>query len=215
MKSNLLKVAKKINSHPLFIKNNIVTKKELSYKYLKYRFLRPLLKGYFRVFRFIQGQCPWTSPASIMFFKKALTKDMIGFEYGSGASTYFFAKRLNNLVSLEHDSLWYEKVKRQLKKSIITNVEYHLVPKDKNGKLNTYADFITKFDDEYFDFVLIDGRERVRCATNAIPKLKTGGILVIDNAERARYANIKNLLEKWPQVNTTMGLTDTTIYFKP
>ena len=38
-----------------------------------------------------------------------------------------------------------------------------------------------------FDIVLIDGRDRVRCAKNAISKLKSGGILIWDDSDRGYY----------------------------
>lgn len=42
-------------------------------------------------------------------------------------------------------------------------------------------------EDECFDIILIDGRDRVRCARNAVARLKEDGIIIWDNSERACY----------------------------
>lgn len=160
---------------------------------------------------------------------------MVGLEYGSGRSTLFFSRLLGKVVSIEHYERWYNKVKRSLDEKGVDNVEYLFVPK--NSELDTndnsdeylqkftgnedrpeYADYANKvldFDDNYFDFVLIDGRARVNCGLNAIKKLKPGGMFVLDNSERKRYYRLHQALKDWPKVYTTTGLTDTTIWFKP
>ncbi|MCA6075226.1 class I SAM-dependent methyltransferase [Fulvivirga sedimenti] len=184
--------------------------------YLVFRIVRPALKVYSRSWRFFMGKVPWTSPASIAIFRKILSSDMKGFEYGSGGSTLFFAKLLNHLVSVEHDTGWYRKVEDQIKG--LSNVDYELIPPKLNsGKpdYTEYSDYILQFPENSFDFVLVDGRNRVQCCKNAIDRLKPGGILVLDNSEREYYAEVFELLKGWKMVNTTTGLTDTTFWFKP
>jgi hypothetical protein len=230
--------AKKIAEKPIFIKRNIKSDKNFSFSYIKYRVLRPLLKGYFKAFQLLQPVTPWTSPASIEFFKKCLTNEMIGLEYGSGRSTIFFAKKLKHLVSVEHNREWFKFVKENLSKEKLYNVDYQFVaqnnpanvkelPEDYKALIDgekeikypknffNYSQYVLKFPDNYFDFILIDGRSRVHCALNSYHKLKPGGIFVLDNSERAQYKPIHKLLVNWKKVNTTTGLTDTTIWFKP
>ncbi|MCB0496036.1 MAG: class I SAM-dependent methyltransferase [Cyclobacteriaceae bacterium] len=160
---------------------------------------------------------------------------MIGIEYGSGRSTMFFAKKLKKLISIEHYPGWYEKVKKELENKGVHNVDYFLILKQDTpdaiedidtelDKLegselrNDFANYYNKvneYSNGYFDFVLIDGRARVKCGLNAMNKLKSGGIFVLDNSERKRYAPLRNALKDWPMVNTTTGLTNTTIWIKP
>ncbi len=234
-KDQLLNQAANISHFYFFIKKNIVAPKAPTYKYIKFRVLRPLLKGYYKVFNLFYPNRPWTTPASILFFDKVLTKEMIGLEYGSGRSTMYFAGKLKKLVSIEHYKGWCKKVEQQLKENKITNVEYHLILKQDTpdkiedidvelNKLNGYEprnDFynyyvkVDEYEDGYFDFVLIDGRARVKCGLNAINKLKSGGIFVLDNSERPRYSPLHKALAAWPKVETTSGLTNTTIWIKP
>ncbi len=161
---------------------------------------------------------------------------MIGLEYGSGKSTLFFASRLKKLVSVEHAKDWYENIKKLLATKNIQNVDYRLVEKNNPFSGNTsieiqnklklpkfhlqkdyeaYYNVVCEFPDQYFDFILVDGRARVECAINCLPKLKSNGILVIDNAERERYKPVVKILNEWPKVVTTNGLTDTVFWFKP
>lgn len=232
------KKAKSISENAFFIKKNIKTKKDLSYNYIKYRIFRPLLKLYYKSFQLKHGVTPWTSPASIVFFKSCLTKKMVGLEYGSGKSTAFFADRLKHLTSVEHNQEWYKIVKDKIAQEKINNVDYHYIPPNNPEKVNSvpelyekynkylknhpfrksyldYYQFVLKFPDHHFDFILVDGRARVECSFNCLDKLKPGGIFVLDNSERDGYKPVHQVLEKWKKVNTTTGLTDTTIWFKP
>jgi len=234
-KDQILNQATNISQFFFIVKRNIVVTKAANLKYFKYRILRPILKGYYKLFNIIYPNRPWTTPASILFFDKVLTKDMTGLEYGSGRSTQYFAKKLKTLVSIEHYEEWYYKVEKMLSKNNITNVEYHLIPKqDTPDRLEDTAENLLKLDgteprndfynyyskvneyaDNYFDFVLIDGRARVKCGLNAINKLKSGGIFVLDNSERKGYNILHSALDKWPKVESTTGLTNTTIWIKP
>lgn len=234
-KDQLLNQASNISHFFFFIKRNIVAPKSSNYKYIRYRVLRPLLKGYYKLFNLFYPDRPWTTPVSILFFDKALNKEMVGLEYGSGRSTMYFASKLKKLVSIEHYEGWYDKVKKQLEDNQIKNVEYHLIlnqdtpdktdnsdvelnklvgGEDRNDFYNYYTK-VNEYADEYFDFVLIDGRAREKCGLNAMSKLKSGGIFVLDNSERPRYAPLHKALETWPKVETTTGLTNTTIWIKP
>jgi hypothetical protein len=236
--NKILQEAELVASKPIWIKSLVLAPKSFNYAYIKYRILRPLLKGYYKFFNLFHPQSPWTTPASILFFNKVLTKEMTGLEYGSGRSTVFFAKRLRKLVSIEHHTKWYEKVKLLLAKKELDNVEYLLIPEqhqhdvvDKDFDLETelkkmdgseprhefynYYAKVNDYTDDFFDFVLIDGRARVKCGLNAMKKLKKGGIFVLDNSERPRYKPLHTALTAWPKVETTTGLTNTTIWVKP
>jgi len=221
----------------LIIKNYLVANKAFSIEYIQYRVLRPLLKLNYWLYTKTHPNRPWLSPSSISYIEKQLHKDMTGLEYGSGHSTVFFANKLKKLVSIEHHREWYQKVGKLLAASNLSNVEYLLIPEDTSSEKNeddnlearlnnlngqelrpeffNYYDKVNEYPDDHFDFVLIDGRARVKCGLNTLPKLKPGGIFVLDNSERARYAPLHMALNSWPKVETTTGLTNTTIWIKP
>jgi hypothetical protein len=234
--NKILHEAEIVASKPIWIKSLVLAPKSFNYAYIRYRILRPLLKGYYKIFNLFHPHSPWTTPASILFFSKVLTKEMTGLEYGSGRSTVFFAKKLKNLVSIEHHTDWYEKVKLLLAEKELNNVEYLLIPEQQQAAVNKdldletelkkldgteprqefydYYERVNNYADDYFDFVLIDGRARVKCGLNAMNKLKNGGIFVLDNSERPRYRPLHSALATWPKVETTTGLTNTTIWIK-
>lgn len=227
--------AKNISNNFFFIKKNILAQKSLSLAYIFYRVFRPILKLYYKQFKIRHQNTPWTTPASIIIFKELLTRDMIGFEYGSGKSTLFFAGKLKRLVSVEHNKEWFKLVNNEINERGITNVDYHYIPQNHQNMVKgtnfhtrfalkdfeiipqyfNYFEFIKSYPDGHFDFIIVDGRARVECTLNALDKLKSGGMLVLDNSERPRYKPVHRALKKWKQVYTTNGLTDTTIWFKP
>jgi len=218
------------------IKTNLVTLPAFTFRYLKYRIARPILKYNYRNSLKKIPSAPWMSIAAIKIFDVLLTKEMKGFEFGSGGSTIFFSKRAGHLVSLEHDVAWHGQIAKRISELRIKNVDYHLIEKEKTndkpsliGKRNddytvpftpatcfvNYYSFIDQYADESFDFIIVDGRARVECALRSVPKLKKGGILILDNSERLRYKPVHELLKSWKTVFTTNGLTDTTFWFKP
>ena len=65
-----------------------------------------------------------------------------------------------------------------------------------NGmSFENYARSIDSFKNEYFDLVIVDGRSRVSCIAQAMPKVKKQGILLVDNTEREYY------LKPFPELN--------------
>ncbi|MFZ5970655.1 MAG: class I SAM-dependent methyltransferase [Bacteroidota bacterium] len=221
-----------------FIKRNYLAPKGFTLSYIVYRLLRPFLKINYKLFKLFHPTTPWTTQAAIDTFSRVLTKDMIGFEYGSGFSTIFFSRHLKHITSVEHNPAWHELVTKKLAESGLHNVSYHLVQpatptanKDYRylyepfgltssdfrvrAEYDAYFSFIDQYPDEHFDFIMVDGRARVECSLLAIGKLKPGGIFVLDNSDRPRYAPVFRVLSTWKSVTSTTGLFDTTFWFKP
>lgn len=221
-----------------YFKKNILAEKSFSLKYIFYRIARPILKLNYKLFKLFHPESPWLSQTAILFFEQYLTKEMVGFEYGSGFSTLFYSKKVKHIVAVEHHKEWYDLIQKKLTERQANNVEYVFMPTDKNTvgqklpdfyKKNnlsindfsyrkeyySYFEYIKQYEDAFFDFIIIDGRARVECTFNAISKLKSGGLLILDNSERKRYAPVFELLKNWEQSNTSNGLTDTTFWVKP
>lgn len=154
-------------------------------------------------------QIPWLPFAAIDFLKKWLHKEMVVFEYGSGGSSLFFASRVKQLYSVEHDAAWFAAVQKTIGKKNIRNLSYTLMsPEPVSPILNDcgnpdlyrscmkeYKDFsfekyvksIDQYPDLFFDMVIVDGRARPSCIKHALPKIKRKGILLLDNANRSYY----------------------------
>jgi len=220
-----------------YFKKNILAEKAINLKYIFYRIARPVLKVNYTLFRKLNQPSPWLSPTSTLFFKKYLTGDMIGLEYGSGFSTLFYAQRVKQMEVIEHHKGWYEKIKNILKeKQLDKKVNYHLIEPNEET-INkapsffneaecpenfswrkiyyNYFEHVKTYPDEHFEFIIVDGRARVECSFNALAKLKKGGLFILDNSERLRYQPVFSRLKNWEMVNTSNGLTDTTLWLKP
>ena len=163
------------------------------------------------------SELPWMTFSVIDFLSSISNPTMKVFEYGSGSSTLFWAKRVAEVVSVEHDSLWKTNVQDQLNAQNITNVHLFIVAPQK-GELTIDADpsdpylylsddasyqgfsfenyvkKINDYADSYFDIVVVDGRARPSCIAAALKKVKSDGYLVVDNAERTYYFSKTNPL---------------------
>ena len=218
----------------LFRVNRMYLKSRGENGYWLYRILRPILKVRYAFFRRMHKPAPWLSPTSILFFKKYLEKDMVGAEFGSGSSTLFFAPRISKLYSVEHNEEWYHLINEKLTGLNCSNVDYRfVVQNDKSDFVDDVFDLEEKRDFEirrdyvnYFralndiqdhslDFAIVDGRARTECCHEILPKIKKGGILILDNSERKRYELVFEQLKDYEMYETTNGLTNTTFWFIP
>ena len=165
-------------------------------------------------------ESPWMTFPALAFLKEVLRPDMRVFEWGSGGSTLFFARRAKQVVTVEHNAEWAEKVRAACAAHSHVLIE-HIPPDDvpptadfdptdpaaffssESTSFRRYATHIAAFPDAHFDLVVVDGRARPSCLQQAIPKLKPGGTLVLDDAERPCYARACSLLDAWPMKDFT------------
>jgi hypothetical protein len=160
---------------------------------------------------------PWMTFAAIRFLDRALNRRMRVYEYGVGGSTVFFAKRAGETISVEHDPKWCRLMIESMNRGGYKNWRIQLAepkldlcsegksPSDPNGYVSSadtfaghsfrdYASEIDAYPEGYFDLIVIDGRARPSCFKHAMPKVKAGGFLVLDNAERDYYFYIHTSL---------------------
>jgi precorrin-6B methylase 2 len=120
---------------------------------------------------------PFITYPALDFLKRRIRPEMVVFEYGSGASTLWWASHVRRVVACEHDPEWYRKVAAEA----LSNVTLILRPIERG-----YADVVLE-QSEPFDIVMIDGRDRVHCARNCVQALKPGGVIIWDNSDREKY----------------------------
>jgi hypothetical protein len=122
------------------------------------------------------------------------------FEYGSGASTVWLARRAAEVHSVEHDLGWAETMRSQLADR--SNVHLRAVaptrrrstigeaPSGRRGYADAdFADYVRAIDDVpgTCDVIVIDGRSRASCLDHARARLAPDGLIVFDDPHRARY----------------------------
>lgn len=122
---------------------------------------------------------PWIAYPAIAFLSRRVRPDMTVFEYGSGASTLWWASRVRRVVAVEHDRGWIDRLLPRLPANAS-------VGHADEGPGGGYAENVLAHG-LAFDVVVIDGRDRVRCVPNALRALTPGGVIVFDNADRPEY----------------------------
>jgi len=125
----------------------------------------------------VHPEDPWLTRNAVDQLASYLKPTMKGFEWGSGRSTVWLARRLEHLVSIEHNAEWHSQTKEKLTATGLLNVDYRLVPQ------TAYARQIEEFPNGYFDFIVIDGEDRNNCIVAAAAKVHIGGWVVVDNAD--------------------------------
>jgi precorrin-6B methylase 2 len=147
---------------------------------------------------------PWLSIDFINIFKSWDTSNWDMFEWGSGGSTIWFAQRVRSLVSIEHDINWYRVVKKGIVDLGLKNVELLLIDPEATNNVSYrwegYVKSIFKYDG--FDCILVDGRHRVTCIKNAIEKVRGKGVIILDDAEREKYSEAHEVLNKFEHFST-------------
>ena len=167
---------------------------------------------------------PWLTPGAVTFLAELLAPPMAGLEFGSGRSTLWFAKHLGELTSVEHHEGWFQIVSKQLEEANIKNVKYRLVPLDhpeadpelpEYHPQPKYIAVASDLPDGCLDLVVVDGHYRSHCIRASISKLRSGGLLLVDDAN-LWPGNAPPVPIDWPEVSrTTNGIKFTVIWKKP
>jgi hypothetical protein len=130
---------------------------------------------------------PWVTYSFIDFIKERLNKQLTIFEYGSGSSTIFYAKRVSRVVSVEHDEAWYQKIVSDKP----ANAEMIFTKLERGGEYAKKAALLN----EKFDVIIVDGRDRINCCKNSINALTEKGVLILDDSERDVYKEARVFLK--------------------
>lgn len=183
---------------------------------------------------------PWLTASAVDVLDQWLRPSDYGLEWGSGRSTAWFARRISHLTSVEESPKWGPKVDHMLiKQRLRDRVDLHVVQTDPtdDSAANPYVRVSANIAPASIDFALIDGDLRDHCALAALPLLKPGGLLIIDDVERymprmppTRSPNARKISEGyasttweslareisgWRRIWTSDGVSDTALWMKP
>jgi SAM-dependent methyltransferase len=168
-------------------------------------------------------EMPWFSYAAADFLDGWLRTHMDVFEYGSGGSTLFYAKRARSVLAIEDNVEWYERVTARVKERGFSNVEVQLHPFDfKNPVGFERSSYLLAMPDRKFDIIVVDGSEewtqvRPTCFQLAERHVNPGGIIVLDDSWR--YSSVRSTHQaKRYEVFQSVGpgrpgVTSTDVYF--
>jgi predicted O-methyltransferase YrrM len=186
-----------------------------------------------KLFQIRYPDAPWLTQQMVEILAGWLRPTDIGLEWGSGRSTLWFSRRLAQLTSVENNPGWHAKVQSMLRENNIANATLHLRATEQE-----YVGIAEDFAPASLDFALVDGGvARHLCALRAIPILKPGGLLVVDNInwflespsrspgsrkpgdhsrpEFALWDQFRRQVSSWRHVWTTNRVTDTAMWVKP
>lgn len=127
---------------------------------------------------------PWYTYAALEWLTPRIRCTHRVFEFGGGYSTVWYGEHAAEVISVEHDRLWFDQVKTMVGSNVT------LLHRDAPGDDSTseadsaYCQAIEPYPPKSFDLIAIDGIERVRCACVAPPHLRDEGIIVFDNSDR-------------------------------
>jgi hypothetical protein len=168
---------------------------------------------------------PWMCPGTVDFCEKHLSRSMSVLEFGSGRSTVWFAQRAGNLISIEHNSVWYQLVKKKIETANLTNVDLRWIPLDHSlteperefyEKCPDCVAVLDEFPDASFDLIIVDGHYRTNCTRKCLSKIKPGGYLLLDDANLWNSFDVLEIPQDWLVVNqSTNGIKTAIIWQKP
>lgn len=177
---------------------------------------------------------PWITRDAIRLLDSLLGPDDIGFEYGSGGSTVWFAGRTAKVTAVEAYPVWASYTRNRLEAAGVGNAELLVVEGERGSDEHraAYVGAKPELEPQSLDYVFVDGEYRSSGMLRAMDLLKPGGLLILDNSNhylpyptrcplRVRkpaseeWATVARLLEPWRLVWTTNGAWDTAVWFKP
>ena len=168
-------------------------------------------------------ELPWFSYGAIDFLENFLRPEMRVFEFGSGGSTIFFARRCARVESVEDDPAWATRVRERMARLGLSNVAIVECPFDFN-KPAGFGDsqYLSQVREGSFDVIVVDGADndysiRPQCFEVAQDHVNAGGIIVVDDSWRYRQlreTHRAHRLEVFETVGPARyGVTSTDIYF--
>lgn len=116
---------------------------------------------------------PWYTYPAIDYLKELDLSDKSIFEWGSGSSSLFYARRGKEILSIEHNKKWFNIVNRDK----VDNQKIILLEEK-----NDYVEAILS-QDKKFDIIVIDGKHRYECSRNAVKCLSEVGLVILDNSD--------------------------------
>jgi predicted O-methyltransferase YrrM len=179
---------------------------------------------------------PWMPQSAIEILSDMLRKTDRCLEWGSGASTTWLSDRCASVVSVEHDPDWYQRVCAQLREHGANPDSVRLLslaPSDPPAQ-SPYVRVIDEFAAGELDVCFVDGEHRAACVLEALPKISSGGLLIIDDAQsfldhpsrcptsRAGrgplgddWRRIAESISGWRLIWTGVGYSDAAFWVKP
>lgn len=123
---------------------------------------------------------PWYTYPSIDFLKVRNFTGKAILEFGGGQSSLWWAERAQNVVTLEGDKSWYEKIATQMPDNVDLD---HVTMDNMEANVSAVRQALLDRGIEQYDVIIIDGLYRYQMIEIALQYLSSDGIVICDNAE--------------------------------
>jgi predicted O-methyltransferase YrrM len=123
---------------------------------------------------------PWYTYGCIHFLQNLDFGGRRVLEFGGGQSTLWWAKRAAEVLSLEENPVWRERISKQLPAN--AKME-HIEAKTAEICVRECTAALARHDKPSYDIIVIDGPWRADLAALSIASLSKDGAIICDNAE--------------------------------
>jgi hypothetical protein len=117
---------------------------------------------------------PWISRPVVDFLAQLDLRDVDVFEYGGGASTFYWKRLCRSVVCVESDPIWAKRLKKEIGSGARILLET-------DPRAFAEAILVTK---KTYDIILIDAAPafRIECVEPALKRLAPRGMIILDDA---------------------------------
>jgi hypothetical protein len=138
-----------------------------------------------------RARLPWLGFRAIKAIEQLLTRDSKVLEFGAGMSTLWFSQRCARVTSIETSPEWFARCQGFLTRKRISNVDLLSVPA---GPGYPHIEDLAQHS---FDFVLVDGIDRLAEMRAALRLVSKGGHIFLDNSDAPteEHRSARRLLE--------------------
>lgn len=159
---------------------------------------------------------PWMNYSFIDFLEPRLNREMNVFEYGSGYSTLYLSGKVRSVTSVEFDESWFKKMNE-----ILQNTEHcELIFRPDRTR---YAKAVTEYENQQFDIIIVDGRDRKECIKHILPYLSEVGVVLLDDSWQSKFDEVFEFFHEkgFKELSFTglkpggMIVEKTTIFYRP
>ena len=165
---------------------------------------------------------PWWSFGSVTAVSARVNPNHDVFEFGSGGSTLYLARRARSVTCVEHDGTWADELERAASRTKLENVCIL------RRKLDPYcpqefdgSSYLLALGGRKFDVIVVDGAEgdpslREKCFWRAEDYVNRGGMIIVDDAWRYPRLKSENRSLRWTEYKGAgfcrRGVTSTCVF---
>ncbi len=124
-------------------------------------------------------ELPWIPYPAINYLARRIAPAARALEIGAGMSTFWLAARCADVFSIEANEDWFSFLQAEAARRGLSNLRLEY-----RWQADHMCDF-RAIPDHSLDLVFVDGGPRLACIQAALPKLKAGGLLYVDNTDDA------------------------------